>query len=882
MDTTTLDFQPAYEAVSDDNIDISDVIEVIETDPAYANQSTPRKGKMYNGIDQHHSRPRCVIVEEPAQKQLRFRYPCEGRSAGSIPGANSTPENKTYPTIKITGYKGKAIVVVSCVTKDEPYRPHPHHLVGREGCKKGVCTVQVPEDTMTVSFQNLGIQCVKKKDIEEALKTREEIRVDPFRTGFSHRNQPTSIDLNAVRLCFQVFLQGEQRGKYVDLQPVVSTPIYDKKAMCDLVIVKLSDCVCPVDGGHKDIILLCEKVAKEDIQIRFFEEKNNEVVWEGFGEFQPSQVHKQTAIWFKPPKYKTLDIMEPVKMFVQLRRPSDGATSTPVPFQMVPLGRPSIWSLRPIAKKRNYDIFSEILAKDSQFPSKRTTALLQDLSKQAAAKSNEVSSVETQTINLTDSNDKIADKVDDKIEQKVIDEVAELDELYAQTKKQLASIDDEKIVEASNNNFDDNKSYTSLQLAFKNPIDITIIDQTKYDDVVVPRSPIINVIPTAPEEEKLPPLPPKRAKKLDNQRSYSTKITDINDPSPNRSSEKNLHLLSNLTTDKIDLTLPPRSQSFSVTRPKSQCDLNPPLKDLPPTPCSTLPKPKKRKFFSGLMSYLSKSTNTSRETTPTARNSLTTTNSLLATNTLNRSASNISQHSSASIHIPLKDQPQNADDLNQNKIDAANENILPDTYDLNLDLTEAEHYALYTALAPHATQSEFDETSCYYAPVEEPSPNKRKLLELHEQYKNTPIPDLYRPPTMNISPIQTNVKDEPDVSRSPFMLEPTYSMDYQMNFPPNIPSTSTAQPVQLLPSFNASWGGPSTSYSIAVPNIPLVPDTGITFTDMDSLKQITINSDDLPVTSLTNMSLTDIPPDGMIDSLDRLANHEADRHLGPH
>lgn len=35
---------------------------------------------------------------------------------------------------------------------------------------------------MTVSFQNLGIQCVKKKDIEEALKTREEIRVDPFRS----------------------------------------------------------------------------------------------------------------------------------------------------------------------------------------------------------------------------------------------------------------------------------------------------------------------------------------------------------------------------------------------------------------------------------------------------------------------------------------------------------------------------------------------------------------------------------------------------------------------------------------------------------------------------------------------------------------------------
>lgn len=35
---------------------------------------------------------------------------------------------------------------------------------------------------MTVHFSNLGIQCVKKKDIEHALRVREEIRVDPFRS----------------------------------------------------------------------------------------------------------------------------------------------------------------------------------------------------------------------------------------------------------------------------------------------------------------------------------------------------------------------------------------------------------------------------------------------------------------------------------------------------------------------------------------------------------------------------------------------------------------------------------------------------------------------------------------------------------------------------
>lgn len=67
-------------------------------------------------------KPYVKITEQPAGKALRFRYECEGRSAGSIPGVNSTPENKTYPTIEIVGYKGRAVVVVSCVTKDQPYR----------------------------------------------------------------------------------------------------------------------------------------------------------------------------------------------------------------------------------------------------------------------------------------------------------------------------------------------------------------------------------------------------------------------------------------------------------------------------------------------------------------------------------------------------------------------------------------------------------------------------------------------------------------------------------------------------------------------------------------------------------------------------------------
>lgn len=47
--------------------------------------------------------------------------------------------------------------------------------------------------------------------------------------GFGHASQPGSIDLNAVRLCFQVFLEGPERGQFkLPLKAVVSDPIYDK------------------------------------------------------------------------------------------------------------------------------------------------------------------------------------------------------------------------------------------------------------------------------------------------------------------------------------------------------------------------------------------------------------------------------------------------------------------------------------------------------------------------------------------------------------------------------------------------------------------------------------------------------------------------------
>merc|ERR1712154_632571 len=152
-------------------------------------------------------KPVVRILEQPASHKLRFRYKCEGRGAGALQGERSSPEKKTFPKIQIVGYKGPAVVVVSCVTHDSdiPKTP-PHNLVspasvGRDGCKKGVCTMNVNNEDMAVEFQHLGIQCVRKKDVEESLKQRKDIRVDPYRQTFKHMENPQSIDLNAVKWC---------------------------------------------------------------------------------------------------------------------------------------------------------------------------------------------------------------------------------------------------------------------------------------------------------------------------------------------------------------------------------------------------------------------------------------------------------------------------------------------------------------------------------------------------------------------------------------------------------------------------------------------------------------------------------------------------------
>ncbi|NXH41439.1 NFKB1 factor, partial [Dicaeum eximium] len=297
---------------------------------------------------------------------FRFRYVCEGPSHGGLPGASSEKNKKSYPQVKICNYVGPAKVIVQLVTNGKYVHLHAHSLVGKF-CEDGVCTVIAGPKDMVVGFANLGILHVTKKKVFETLETR---MIDACKKGYNPGllvhpelsylqaegcedrqlterereiirqaaiQQTKEMDLSVVRLMFTAFLPDSNGSFTRKLDPVVSDAIYDSKApnASNLKIVRMDRTAGCVTGGE-EIYLLCDKVQKDDIQIRFYEEDENGGMWEGFGDFSPTDVHRQFAIVFKTPKYRDVNITKPASVFVQLRRKSDLETSEPKPFLYYP------------------------------------------------------------------------------------------------------------------------------------------------------------------------------------------------------------------------------------------------------------------------------------------------------------------------------------------------------------------------------------------------------------------------------------------------------------------------------------------------------------------------------------------------------------------
>uniref|UniRef100_A0A8B9P9M2 RELA proto-oncogene, NF-kB subunit n=1 Tax=Apteryx owenii TaxID=8824 RepID=A0A8B9P9M2_APTOW len=273
--------------------------------------------------------PFVEIIEQPKQRGMRFRYKCEGRSAGSIPGEHSTDTTKTHPTIRINNYRGPGRVRVSLVTKEAPHRPHPHELVGKD-CRDGYYEAELAPERNVHSFQNLGIQCVKKRELEAAVAERIRTNNNPF--NVPPEEQRGDYDLNAVRLCFQVWVRDGGPGGLHPLPPVLSQPVYDNRApnTAELKICRVNRNSGSCRGGD-EIFLLCDKVQKEDIEVRFSAEG-----WEAKGCFSQADVHRQVAIVFRTPPFREPALRAPVTVRMQLQRPSDRERSEPMDFRYLP------------------------------------------------------------------------------------------------------------------------------------------------------------------------------------------------------------------------------------------------------------------------------------------------------------------------------------------------------------------------------------------------------------------------------------------------------------------------------------------------------------------------------------------------------------------
>lgn len=376
------------------------------------------------------------------------------------------------------------------------------------------------------------------------------------------------------------------------------------------------------------------------------------------------------AIPFRTPKYKTQQLDQPVEVQLQLVRPSDNFRSESVPFQMLPLGagRPAFWSLRKaFARKKLQDDCTGLLSNSNNNSARQDPALeynnnnnngfkrshekmsaLRALNDMYRVKNGEAlvdyqgNSVRSDCLERSDysrsdwlGNSEVgkwvlrAQETKAKIDLErakcsetddIVSQVEELDMIYVDTQTKLAT----DPMSNPNASFDvaDNQTYTSLQMAMKNPMELLEIPEmleatTAYEDVANDsmEETLIAPPPIVPKrdvnmevvDERVPPLPPKRIRKI------------------------------------------PSAPVLEAA----------PEKSLPSPPANF--KPNKQ----GLLSKFF-----------------------------------------------VKNKTKKEKELEE-KLDG------DESPPYGVELTEAEHYALYTAMAPHATASEFDEFSVYYSPIED-------------------------------------------------------------------------------------------------------------------------------------------------------------------
>lgn len=153
------------------------------------------------------------ISEQPVEK-FRFRYKSEMHGThGSLNGASSQRNTKTFPEIELCGYSGPAIIRCSLFQTNRD-SPHSHQLVVRKD-EHDICDpheLKVSKDLgYFAEFKNMGIiHTAKKFIIEELLKKkRKRLHFELARDELTTREEQ------------ELYKQTEKESKDMNLNQVI-------------------------------------------------------------------------------------------------------------------------------------------------------------------------------------------------------------------------------------------------------------------------------------------------------------------------------------------------------------------------------------------------------------------------------------------------------------------------------------------------------------------------------------------------------------------------------------------------------------------------------------------------------------------------------------
>ncbi|XP_040356997.1 nuclear factor NF-kappa-B p110 subunit isoform X2 [Ixodes scapularis] len=281
-----------------------------------------------------------TIVEQP-MKETRYRYKSESGSHGPLIGESSTPQRKTYPSVRLQNHDpGLPHRIRASLWLADREEPHVHRLTMKGRDEEDCCYVTVREDGRA-TFPSMSIVFQQKKTVADILYKRKRERCggqpspeEARRLLGEAKKEAAELNLNLVRIQFSA--ECCQDGVWRTLCCVYSNPVANSKAG-KLKITKVNRTSGSCSGGD-EVWILCEKINKKDIQIKFFEEDEETRVrtWEALASFAESDVHYQVAIIFRTPCYRDPQLQQEAKVKFQLLRKSDNEFSEPVEFTYLP------------------------------------------------------------------------------------------------------------------------------------------------------------------------------------------------------------------------------------------------------------------------------------------------------------------------------------------------------------------------------------------------------------------------------------------------------------------------------------------------------------------------------------------------------------------